>query len=115
MKEIKAYIQRYCVNKVVKALEEGRAPGITIVEVHPVGYGYDPNYFEQQLKDAFKRYGYLSVVKLEIVCDDCDVERLVQIILKESSTGSKGDGRIFVADVRDAVRIRDGVRGSAAL
>jgi nitrogen regulatory protein P-II 1 len=115
MKEIKAYIQRYCVKKVVNALEEAKAPGVTIVEVHPVGYGYDPNYFEQQAEDALKRYGHLSVVKLEIVCNDKDVERLVQTILDKSSTGTKGDGRIFVTEVSDAIRIRDGLRGRLAL
>jgi nitrogen regulatory protein P-II 1 len=115
MKEIKAYIQRYTVNKVVRALEKARAPGITIVEVHPVGYGYDPNYFEQRFEDVFKRYKNVSVVKLEVVCDDQDVERLVQSIQQECCTGEKGDGRIFVSDVIAAVRIRDGVRGTEAL
>jgi nitrogen regulatory protein P-II 1 len=115
MKEIKAYIQRYCVNKVVDALEKAGAPGITIVEVHPVGYGYDPNYFEPQFEDAFKRYGYLSIVKLEVVCADRDVERLVQAIQENCCTNSKGDGMIFVADVSTAVRIRNGARDEEAL
>jgi hypothetical protein len=56
MKEIKAYIQRHLVNKVVEGLEQAGAPGITIVEIHPVGYGYEPNYFGFQSEDAFKRY-----------------------------------------------------------
>lgn len=54
MKE--AYIRRERVNRVVKVLEEAGAPGITIVEVHPVGYGYEPNYFESESLGVFERY-----------------------------------------------------------
>jgi nitrogen regulatory protein PII len=57
----------------------------------------------------------VSVVKLEVVCDDRDVERLVQAIEQECCTGGKGDGRIFVTEVTAAVRIRDGARGTEAL
>ncbi len=115
MKEIKAYIQRCCVNNTVDALERNGAPGITIVDIHPVGYGYEPNNFEIQYQDAFKRYGYLKIVKLEVVCADHDADRLVDVIRKECRTGDKGDGMIFIADVSRAVRIRDGAIGEAAL
>lgn len=56
MKEIKAYIQRHLVNNAVAELERAGAPGITIIEIHPVGYGYEPNYFGFQTEDVFKRY-----------------------------------------------------------
>lgn len=115
MKEIKAYIQRHLVNQVVEGLERAGAPGITIVEIHPVGYGYEPNYFGFQNDDTFKRYSYLSIVKLEVVCTDRDLERFVQVIEDVCRTGGKGDGRIFVTDVVCAVRIRDGARGQGAL
>ncbi len=115
MKEIKAYIRRCCVNKVVDELEQAGAPGITIVEIHPVGYGYEPNYFEERFDDAFKRYHYLQIVKLEVVCHDQDVERLAGAIERVAHTGGEGDGMIFVAEVTDAIRIRDGRRGEAVL
>jgi len=115
MKEIKAYIQRDLVNNAVHALERAGAPGITIVEIHPVGYGYEPNYFGFQSEDAFKRYAHLGVVKVEVVCADQDWERLAKIIEDTCRTGGKGDGRIFVTDVVRAVRIRDGLRGEEAL
>jgi nitrogen regulatory protein PII len=117
MKEIKAYIQRWCVNKVVSKLEEAGAPGITIVEIHPVGYGYEPNYFEfeHEFEDAFKRYKHVKVVKLEVVCSDRDVERFVKTIQDGACTGCQGDGRIFVTEVSAAVRIRDGARGEEVL
>lgn len=117
MKEIKAYIQRWRTNQVVQALEEAGAPGITIMEIHPVRYGYEPNYFDlaYDAEDIVKRYRNLSVVKLEVVCSDDDVERFVKTICDAARTGSQGDGRIFVADVVEAVRIRDRARGEGAL
>lgn len=115
MKEIKAYIRRERVNQAVKALEEIGAPGITIVEIHPVGYGYEPNYFEGESMDVFERYGYLAIVKLEVVCADEQIKALVQALQEQCRTGEKGDGMIFVSEVSDAIRIRDGVRGPEAL
>lgn len=115
MKEIKAYIQRCCVDRTVNALETNGAPGITIVEIHPVGYGYEPNYFAIQYQDAYKRYGHLKIVKLEVVCADQDADRLVGVIQKECRTGDKGNGMIFVVDVSTALRIRDGANGEEAL
>jgi nitrogen regulatory protein P-II 1 len=115
MKEIKAYVKRYLVTGVVDELGRAGAPGITIVEVHPVGYGYEPNYFQFKGTDVLKRYAHLGIVKLEIVCTDEQLERFVGIIERVCRTGARGDGRIFVTDVAMAVRIRDGVRGEAAL
>lgn len=115
MKEIKAYIQRCCVNKTVDSLEKNGAPGITIVDIHPVGYGYEPNNFAIQYQDAYKRYGHLQIVKLEVVCADNEADRLVSVIRKECQTGEKGNGMIFVADIANALRIRDGASGEAAL
>lgn len=115
MKEIKAYIRRCCVNKVVDELEQAGAPGITLVEIHPVGYGYEPNYCEQRFEDAFKRYNYLQIVKLEIVCSDEDFQRLAGVIERAAHTGDGCDGVIFVAEVTDAIRIRDGRRGAQIL
>lgn len=115
MKEIKAYIRRSEVNKIVAELEKAGAPGITIVEVHPVGYGYEPNYFEPRFEDAFRRYGYLAIVKIEVVCKDEEVDRFVGTIEREGHSGAAGDGMIFVCDVCQAVRIRSGERDDAAL
>ncbi len=115
MKEIKAYIRRSCVNKTVNELEKAGAPGITIVEVHPVGYGYEPNYFEEHFGDAIKRYNLLHIVKLEVVCADRDLDRFVRLVREVCCTGAKGDGMIFVTEVFGATRIRDGASGEEAL
>lgn len=116
MKEIKAYVRKARIKAVVNALQEARAPGITVVEVHPVGYGYEPNYFEPGFEeDVLKRYQYLEIAKLEVVCPDADLEKLVQVIQKECHTGQRGDGMIFVTDVTGAMRIRTGARGEQSL
>jgi len=112
MKEIKAYIRTEVLERTVKALEEAKAPGITVVTVHPVGYGFDPNYFTAD-ESITKRYW--DITKLEVVCADKDVDRLVQVISGSSYTGSKGDGMIFISPVETAIRIRTGEKGEAAL
>ena len=112
MKEIKAYIKTDRVEKVVKALNNAGAPGITVVEVHPVGYGFDANYFSRAKETA--RH-YFGITKLEVVANDDDVHRFIETIRTEAYTGSKGDGMIFVTAVEIAVKIRTGAVGDAGL
>jgi len=64
-----------------------------------VGYGYEPNYFAEQFEDPFKRYGYLRIMKFEVVCADGDVEKFLGVIESECHTGNHGDGMVFVSDV----------------
>lgn len=54
-------------------------------------------------------------MKLEVVCTDQDTDRLVKVVQQVCRSGASGDGMIFVTEVSQAVRIRDGVRGEAAL
>lgn len=115
MKEIKAFVRRERINQIVEELQSAGAPGITVTEVHPVGYGYEPNYFESNYRDVLSSYNYLAIVKLEVVCADEDLEKLVQAVQKLSHTGNKGDGVIFVSEVIDSIRIRDGARGEKML
>lgn len=115
MKEIKAYIRRDEVDQVVERLESSGAPGISIIEIHPIGYGYEPNVFQPLKAGLVQRYRYLTIVKLEMFCADNQLERLLQVIRDYCCTGNPGDGMIFVSEVVEAVRIRDGVRGDSAL
>lgn len=112
MKEIKAYIRTNALERTVKALEEAKAPGITVTTVHPVGYGFDPNYFAGT-QDITKLYP--TMAKVEVVCLDEDVDRLVGVISSKARTGFKGDGMIFVSSIKEAVKIRTGEKGEAAL
>lgn len=116
MKEIKAYVNRTRVNSLVKRLQAEGAPGITVVEVHPVGHGFEPAAFELDSthRDVLRLRAH-RIVKLEVVCCASEVNTLLQIIKTEARTGSKGDGMIFVSDIAAAIRIRDGLVGRAAL
>ena len=115
MKEIKAYIRRDEVDQVVEKLERAGAPGVSIIEMHPIGYGYEPNVFQPLKAGLVQRYRYLTIVKLEMFCADHQLERLLQVIRDYCCTGNPGDGMIFVSEVAEAIRIRDGVRGDGAL
>ena len=108
MKEIKAYIKTDKVEQVVTALEEAGAPGITVVEVQPVGYGFDANYFS---RSSHPTRHYFAITKLEIVAKDEDSHKFVEIIRDKAYTGSRGDGIIFVTAVEIAVKIRTGAVG----
>ena len=115
MKELKAYIRRHEVNDVVERLQRAGAPGVSVIEIHPVGYGYEANPFEPHGAPLVQRYRHLAIVKLEIMCADNQVERLVDVIQGSCGTGNPGDGMIFVSEILEAVRLRDRVRGEPAL
>ena len=115
MKEIKAYIRRNEVNEVVENLQRAGAPGVSVIEMHPVGYGYEANPFQPYGARLVDRYRYLTIVKLEIMCSDNQIDRFLDVIQRSSSTGNPGDGMIFVSEIVDAVRIRNSAHGEGAL
>ncbi len=112
MKEIKAFVRSSCIDEVVHALQAARAPGISFSRVHGVGYGYEPYTFTLAPSEASKAP---EVAKVEMVCLDGDVERLIGTLVGASRTGLRGDGIVFVTDVERAVRIRTGESGGEAL
>jgi len=103
MKEIKAYIRTSCLDQTVNALQDKGAPGITIVTVHPVGYGFSTRF---SLREKDVSHKYYDISKIELVCDAEDFETFVNTILEFAHTGSSGDGLIFVSDVKEAIKIR---------
>src|SRR5712691_10560732 len=115
MKEIKAYVRRDEIDEVVERLQRAGAPGVSVIEIHPVGYGYEANPFEPHGARLVDRYRYLTIVKLEVMCMDGQLDTLIRVVQSSCCTGNPGDGMVFVSEVVDAVRIRDGVRGEPAL
>lgn len=115
MKEINAYIRQGEVNDLVEKLHDAGVPGVSIIPMHPVDYGYEPNWFARHGAGLVEQYRYLAIVKLEIFCGDDQLESLLAVIQGFCRTGNPGDGMIFVSEVADAVRIRDGTRGEGAL
>lgn len=112
MKLLKAFIRTSRVDDVIRALEEARAPGVTISRVHGVGYGYDPMLFTLSPSEIKKTP---EVVKIEVVAGDDDVDRLIDVLTSAARTGSRGDGIIFVTPVERAIKIRTGIEGATAL
>lgn len=112
MKEIKAYIRLDKAEDVIHALEKAGVPGLTAIEVKAIGTAVDTTRARYSL-NYIERVS--PITKLEVVCRNEEVERLVDVITKKACTGRKGDGIIFVSDVNTAVKIRTGERGEGAL
>jgi len=109
MKEIKAYIRTSCLDQTINSLRDNGAPGITIVTVHPVGYGFGSRFRLREM-DISKKYYDIS--KIEMVCDAEELETFINIILDSAHTGASGDGLILVSDVNEAIKIRTRKRGT---
>jgi nitrogen regulatory protein P-II 1 len=114
MRKIEAIIRPEKIDDVRKAIEAVGYPGITITEAE--GHGKQKGVVQQWRGETY-RVDFLPKVKLEIVASESDSERIIQAILKTARTngGVVGDGKIFVSDVRDVVRIRTGERGENAI
>jgi nitrogen regulatory protein P-II 1 len=112
VKEIKAYVRDSMIEEVADALESSGVTGMTITHVQAILEWADPDHFKYSLDTITK---YTKVVKLELVCKDSDVSRLVNVIRTHAHTGRSGDGMIFVTDVQEAVKIKTGATGEKAL
>jgi len=112
MKLLKAYIRTRKVDETIRALKAAGAPGITVSRVHGIGYGYDSLAFTLAPSEVHKAP---EVAKLEVVCGDDAAPVLLDALRGAASTGSRGDGIVFVTEVVRAVRIRTGEEGESAL
>ena len=112
MKKIEAIIRPEKLDICKQALDEAGYPGITITEIE--GHGLQKGTYQQWRGEKYK-LDFLPKVKIEIVCIDEDEEKILQAFLESAYTGSVGDGKIFVYDVSEVVRIRTRERGERAL
>ena len=112
MKLIKAIIKPFKLDDVREALSEIGVTGITVSEVK--GFGRQKGHTELY-RGAEYVVDFLPKVKVETVVDDDAVEKVIDAISKAANTGKIGDGKIFVLNVEQAVRIRTGESGSEAL
>ena len=112
MKKIEAIIQPFKLKDVREALKNIGVDGVTVSEVR--GHGRQKGH-----KEVYRGMEYevdlLPKVKLEMVVVDARVEEIVGALAKSARTGKIGDGKIFVYDVAEAIRIRNDDRGDAAL
>jgi nitrogen regulatory protein P-II 1 len=112
MKKIEAVIKPFKLDEVKEALHEVGLQGITVTEAK--GFGRQKGHTELY-RGAEYVVDFLPKVKIEVVCGDDLVERAMDAIVNAARTGRIGDGKIFVTDVQEVVRIRTGERGEQAL
>ena len=112
MKLISAIIQPHKLDEVREALGEAGVQGLTVVEAR--GYGRQKGHREVY-RGAEYVIDFLPKVKIEIAIADDLVERAIDAIEQSAKTGNVGDGKIFVLNLEQAVRIRTGETGPDAL
>lgn len=112
MKKIEAIIRPEKMEDVRAALERSGYPGITITEIE--GHGLQKGLVQQWRGEEY-RVDMLPKIKVEIVAGEAEAETIIQTIMEAAYTGSVGDGKIFVYDVDEAIRIRTRERGQRAL
>jgi nitrogen regulatory protein PII len=112
MKLVSAIIKPFKLDDVRGALAKEDVKGMTITEVK--GFGRQKGHTELY-RGAEYVIDFLPKVKLEVVVDDAAVEAVVDAIVAAANTGKIGDGKVFIVDVAEVVRIRTGETGVQAL
>ena len=112
MKKIEAIIKPFKVDEVKEALHEVGVSGITVTEAK--GFGRQKGHTELY-RGAEYVVDFLPKVKLEVVVDDDQTDRVVEAIAAAAKTGRIGDGKIFVSSIERVIRIRTGERDSEAI
>ena len=112
MKKIEAVIKPFKLDEVKEALQEIGVQGMTVLEAK--GYGRQKGQTELY-RGAEYVVDFLPKIKIEVVVGDDQLERAVEAITTAAQTGRIGDGKIFISDIIDVVRIRTGERGPQAV
>jgi nitrogen regulatory protein P-II 2 len=112
MKLITAVIKPFKLDEVREALSEVGVQGLTVTEVK--GFGRQKGHTELY-RGAEYVVDFLPKVKLEVAVDDDVLERALEAIEAAGKTGKIGDGKIFISDLSEVIRIRTGETGKEAL
>jgi len=112
MKKIEAIIKPFKLDEVKEALHEVGLQGITVLEAK--GFGRQKGHTELY-RGAEYVVDFLPKVKIELVVEDELLERAIEAIQQAAYTGRIGDGKIFVSNIEDAIRVRTGERGADAV
>tara|TARA_Y100001970_G_scaffold294363_1_gene451567 strand:+ start:16477 stop:16815 length:339 start_codon:yes stop_codon:yes gene_type:complete len=112
MKKVEAVIKPFKLDEVKDALHEVGLQGITVVEAK--GFGRQKGHTELY-RGAEYVVDFLPKVKLEVILDDSLVEQAVNAIQSAAQTGKIGDGKIWISEIEEVIRIRTGERGIEAI
>lgn len=112
MKKIEAIVRHFKLEDVKNALNEQGVTGMTVTEVR--GFGRQKGHTERYRGTEYA-VEFVPKVKIEIVCSDDRLQSIVETVLRTAQTGEIGDGKVFIADLQDAVRIRTGETGDEAI
>ena len=112
MKKIEAYIRPFKLDEVKDALTRVGVKGMSVSEVK--GFGRQRGHKEIYRGSEYT-VDFLPKIKLEIVVKDSELESAIDAIMESAATGKLGDGKIFIYDVLDAIKIRTGESGETIL
>jgi nitrogen regulatory protein P-II 1 len=112
MKKIEAIIRHFKLEDVKKALTDHGVTGMTITEVR--GFGRQKGH-KEMYRGAEYEVDFVPKIKIEMVIPDANLQTVLDALIRAAQTGQVGDGKIFVSDLSDAVRIRTGESGETAL
>ena len=112
MKKIEAIIKPFKLDEVKEALQELGVQGMTVLEAK--GYGRQKGHTELY-RGAEYVVDFLPKIKIEVVIGDDQLTAALEVIQAAAKTGRIGDGKIFVSDIAEVVRIRTGESGAAAI
>jgi nitrogen regulatory protein P-II 1 len=109
---ITAIVKPFKVDDVKQALKDAGVAGVTVSEVQ--GFGRQRGHTEVY-RGAEYTVDFVPKVRIELLVDDADVERLLEAVIAAARTGKIGDGKVWVTEVKQVIRIRTGERGGEAL
>jgi len=112
MKKVEAIVKPFKLDEIKEQLNEIGVKGITVTEVK--GFGRQKGHTELY-RGAEYIVDFLPKIKMEIVVSDALVDDVIDTIMKAAQTGRIGDGKIFLTNLEDTIRIRTGERGEEAI
>jgi nitrogen regulatory protein P-II 1 len=112
MKKIEAVIQPFKLDAVKDALVSAGITGITVTDVR--GHGRQKGHSEVY-RGAEYKVDFIPKIKMEMVVPSARAEEVISLITANAQTGKFGDGKIFITDIADTIRIRNGERGDVAI
>jgi len=112
VKKIESIVRPHLLDAVKNALQEVGVVGMTVTEVK--GFGRQKGHTETYRGSEY-RVDFLPKVKVEVAVANDIADKAVEAIIKTARTGKFGDGKVFVINIEDSVRIRTGERGDSAL